>query len=330
MYTIDPMTETHNALIRAKKLELHYWFSDKTYTMDALVYNKCERELLEITKAISSLCGISIKLETEPSARGGLKSWLTIHARSEKKTPPIKITLVATLVAAAMVTPVNGSIATAAEKLLAVFLKDRELSEDEQKLSSLEIGQLKEALNDKLAILDQSLVIKKRRSNFYEQLKRYQKVKAVSIAVEDASRKNISEEQFAARESFASFIIVSGQLEPVVHENVSIEIISPVLGQGNFKWKGKYQGAPISFSMKSEEFMALVQSGKVEFKNGTTIGCTLQIEKRMNSEGVERITGYNILHVASYFENGKAVETTEGKQHRQKQNAGKRQLDLFG
>jgi hypothetical protein len=148
--------------------------------------------------------------------------------------------------------------------------------------------------------------------------------------VEDASRKSLSEEQFAARDAFPSFIVVSGQQEPVVLENVPIEIISPVLGQGNFKWKGKYLGAPISFSMKSEEFMALVQSGKVEFKNGTTINCTLQIEKRMNSEGVERITGYNILRVGSYFENGKAVETTEGKQHRQKQTAGKLQLDLFG
>ena len=36
--------------------------------------------------------------------------------------------------------------------------------------------------------------------------------------------------------------------------------------------------------MKSDEFMQLVQAGKMEFKNGTTINCTLQMEKRMSSD----------------------------------------------
>ena len=297
--------------------------------MDALVYNKCERELLEITKAIASLCGVSIKLETEPSARGGLKTWLTISAKSEKKTLPAKITLVTTLVAAAMATPMNTSINQMAEKLIDKFLNDQEWNEEEQKQIQSEINLLKKLLSEKIELLDKSAVLKKRRSNFYQQLKRYQKVKSVSISVEDSNRKNISEEQFLVRDMFASFLVVSGALAPVVLENVPIEIISPVLGQGNFKWKGKYLGAPISFSMKSNEFMQLVQSGKMEFKNGTTINCTLQIDKKMSSEGIEKITGYTILSVAAYFENGKAVETSEGKQHRQKQTESKRQLDLF-
>lgn len=323
------MMDTHYALIKAKKLELHYWFSDKSHTMDALIYNKCERELLEITKAISSLCGVSIKLETEPSARGGLKTWLTINAKSEKKTSSAKITLVTTLVAAVMVTPMNASINQMAEKLVDQFLNDEKWSEEEQKQIQSEINLLKELLIEKIELLDKSAVIKKRRSNFYQQLKKYQKVKSVSISVEDVNRKNISEEQFVVRDVFASFLVVSGVLAPVVLENVPIEIISPVLGQGNFKWKGKYLDSPISFTMKSDEFMQLVQSGKMEFKNGTTINCTLQMDKKMSSEGIEKITGYTILSVATYFENGKAVETAEGKQHRQKQKESKRQLDLF-
>ena len=67
------------------KLQFHYWFSDKTHTMDALVHNKCEHELLELTKAVAKLCGVAIKMETEPSGKGGLKSWLTLAAKSPKK-----------------------------------------------------------------------------------------------------------------------------------------------------------------------------------------------------------------------------------------------------
>jgi hypothetical protein len=295
-----------------------------------MVHNKCERELLEITKAIASLCGASIKMETEPSARGGLKGWITITAKSEKKTPPAKIALVTTLVTATLVTPIHASIGQAARQLIDTLFREKEFSEEQRAQLQLEIGTFKAAVNAMLPKLDQSNLLKKRRSNFYDVLRKYHKVKTISIVMEDASRKPISEEQFMSREEFNNFILISDQLKPLVMENVSIEIISPVLNKGKYKWKGLYNGSLISFTMKSDEFMSMVHSGKVEFKSGTTIHCTLEIEKKINSEGMERVTSYNIISVGSYFENGKSVETTESKQQKQKQTAAKRQLDLFG
>jgi hypothetical protein len=324
------MEEATDLLIKAKKLELHYWFSDKSHTMDALVHNKCERELLEIIKAIASLCGVPIKMETEPSARGGLKSWLTIHPKSEKKNSPDKISLVIVLVTASIVTSGNSSIEPMVMQLIDTLWAERELTEEQTGQLQREKENLKREAPSKTALIDQSNLLKKRRSNFYDQLKKYAKVKMVSILIEDVARKPIAKEQCVAREAFTGFLLVSGQLPPSVLENVQIEIISPVLGKGNFKWKGNYNDKPISFSMKSDEFMGLVQSGKMEFKSGTTIKCTLEIEKKITSEGIEKITGYNILQVASYFENGKAIETSEGKHHRQKHQSTKQQLDLFG
>ena len=131
-------------------------------------------------------------------------------------------------------------------------------------------------------------------------------------------------------EGFKTFILKSDQLAPHVLENVLIQIISPVLITGKYKWKGVYNGSPISFSMKSDEFISMVQSGKVEFKSGTTINCTLEIEKKINSEGLEKVTSYNIMQVGSYVEHGKTVDITEVKQQRQKPVAPKKQLDLFG
>jgi hypothetical protein len=312
------------------KLQFHYWFSDKSHTMDALVHNKCERELLELTKAVAKLCGVAIKMETEPSGKGGLKSWLSILAKSPKRTPSVKIALVNVLVAASVVTPNHKTTNSVVEALLAKLMTEEELDKANRNQFQQEISALKLEAANLLPLLDQNGVVKKRRSNFYDLLRKYQKVKSVSVALTDDVKKPVTEEQLIAREDFKSFIVSSNVSVPQVIENAQIEIISPVLMKGKHKWKGLYLGEAISFVMKSDDFMSLVQSGKVEFKSGSTIACTLQIEKKINGIGVERIIGYNILGVGSYSENGKTTETPEAKQKQKHATVSKRQLDLFG
>ena len=324
------MADTPDSYRMISKLQFHYWFSDKSHTMDALVHNKCERELLELTKIVAKICGVSIKMETEPSGKGGLKSWLTVSAKTPKKTPAIKVALVNTLVAASVATPHSISAQAAMESLTNKLFADKEMDDAQRTQLHHEVNQLKEQATQLIALLDQDSVIKKRRSNFYDLLRKYQKVKSISVTLTDDAKKTITEEQIIARDGFAQFLITANTSTSQIIDQAQIEIISPVLMKGNHKWKGLYNGAAISFVMKSEDFMGLVQSGKVEFKSGSMITCTLQIEKKINGAGVERIIGYNILGVGGYSENGKTIETPEGKQ-KQKQNViSKRQLDLFG
>jgi hypothetical protein len=311
------------------KLRFHYWFSDKSHTMDALIHNKCERELLELTKATAKICGVNVKMETEPSGKGGLKSWLTITAKSPKKTAPGKIALVNTVVAACVVASGQTSMGGMGKALLDSLAGNASEEASKEQLQK-EIHALKNEFANLLPLLDQSSVVKKRRSTFYDLLRNYQKVKSISVALTDETKKPITKEQLVAREEFKAFIISSNTVAPQVVENAEIEIISPVLMKGKHKWRGMYKGEPISFVMKSDDFMTLVQSGKVEFKSGSTISCTLQIEKKINGVGVERIMGYNILGVASYSENGKTIETPEAKQKQKQAVVSKRQLDLFG
>ncbi len=311
------------------KLQFHYWFSDKSHTMDALIHNKCERELLELTKAIAKICGVNVKMETEPSGKGGLKSWLTITVKSPKKTAPAKIALVNTVVAACVAATGQTSMGEMGKALLDSLAGNASEEASKEQLQK-EIHALKNEFANLLPLLDQSSVVKKRRSTFYDLLRNYQKVKSISVALTDETKKPITEEQLVAREEFKAFIINSNTVAPQVVENAEIEIISPVLMKGKHKWRGMYKGEPISFVMKSDDFMTLVQSGKVEFKSGSTISCTLQIEKKINGVGVERIMGYNILGVASYSENGKTIETPEAKQKQKQAVVSKRQLDLFG
>jgi hypothetical protein len=311
------------------KLQLHYWFGDKSHTMDALVYNKCEREVLELTKALAKVCEVAIKMETEPSGKGGLKSWLALIPRYSKKTSAAKMKLVTALVGTVIV----AQDQKIANELVKVWMEKLAEANDNADV-------VKEEARKKLLLLEQNGVVRKRRSNLYDLLRKYAKVKSFSVALTDEAKKPLTEEQLVEREAFKTFVLSSNAMAPQILENASIEIISPVLVSGKQKWKGMYKGTLISFVMKAEEFMTMVQSGKVEFKSGSTIECTLQIERKMTATGTEKITNYNIIAVNSYEEKGKPTEKippVEIKQPKQKasatpnpNNVSDRQLDLFG
>lgn len=324
------MTENSELYHTISKLQFHYWFSDKKHVMEALIYNKCERELLELTKALAKVCSVSVNMEVEHNNKGGLKTWLTLSAKTPKKTPASKLAVVNLLLASCMATANQVSIGEVLRQLLNSLTGDKELNKAEREQRKQLFEHLKSEANNYVARLDQHPVIKKRRSNFFDLLRKYQKVQSISLVLTDHTKKIVTEEQVLLRDHFKNFLLSSAIVAPQIVEQAQIEIISPVLVSGRHKWKGNYNGAPISFVMKSDDFMEMVQSGKVEFKSGSAIACTLEIEKKMSSTGAERITGYNIIHVSSYSENGKTIVTTEEKQKQKQQAVSKRQLDLFG
>ena len=81
--------------------------------------------------------------------------------------------------------------------------------------------------------------------------------------------------------------------------------------------------------MKSNEFKTLVQTGQIEFKNGSSINCLLTIKRKIDNEGLEKNLSYEVSRVNNYFENDKPIETPEGKKHRQKKEAERNQLRMF-
>ncbi|WP_216688439.1 hypothetical protein [Hymenobacter siberiensis] len=151
----------------------------------------------------------------------------------------------------------------------------------------------------------------------------------VSFAAVNETEESQIKEKFVERKDFDKFVLVTNDLQPLLNEDAVIEIIAPVLKNGNYRWIGNYEGKPVHFNMKSEEFRLLVQEGKVEFKNGSSINCKLEVKRRVSSEGVEIIVGYNVVRVNFYFQNNNPIETKEGKSHRQVKEAKKNQLELF-
>jgi len=306
-------------------LEIHYYFDDLSHSMDANVQNRCEYEVLGIIKEVSRLFAVDITIETEPTGEGGLKKWLKVVTKGESKTATITTAVIVSFLTVLLTTP----IAKVTEKLIDKVFEDTEFIEGEKEKQQLEIEELKRnALKDAQEI-EKNNLIKKKKSNFYETLEKYPKVNKVSYSVTDDEKVIVIEEKTIKKNEFKQYILVSDDLEPLKIEEAEIEIISPVLKKGKYKWTGYYKGEPISFYMKSNEFKTLVQTGKIEFKNGSSINCFLNIRKRINNEGIETIVGYDVLRVNSYFQNEKPTETSEGITHRRKKEADDSQTRLF-
>lgn len=297
--------------------------------MDAVIQNKCEYEFLGVLKEISAVFNVDIIIETEPLAGGGLRSWFKIISKEENKKATIKVAIIVALITSIITTPITTTISKITETLIENIFEDDEIKELEKEKIKLEIENLKIDIKQKNLQLNHNNVIKKKKSNFYETLGKYPKVNKVSFTLENQSKVQISEEKIVVRKDFKNYILVSDDLDPIMADNTIIEIISPVLKKGKYKWVGIYNGDSISFNMKSKEFKILVQTGDIQFRNGTSIDCLLSINKKIDNEGIEKIVGYNVLRVNNYFENDRPIETHEGKRYRKKKEAEKQQFNLF-
>ena len=306
--------------VNGSSVELHYWFSDASHKMDAVVQNKCEAELLSVIKTIATELGASITIETEPIGEGGIKRWFNIvnkrYARRKLATPDVVTAVVTALMAAPL-------------DIASIVVGGNTPAEGKQSDTDIDYEQLNITLKEKE--LDKHTVVMKRRSNFYQQLWRYPKLEKVSFIIQNDKKVNQSKDYTIERSHFSKYILKTDLLEPLEVDDALIEIISPVLKTGNYRWRGLYEDKAIIFSMKSNEFKNLVQTGVIEFKNGTSIKCQLEMKRKINSQGIEVITEYNILGVNEYFNSEiPAIQTKEGKAKKKKAPMVIQQLDLFG
>lgn len=320
MFFFEPITKNFG-----NTLEIHYSFNDNSHSMNAYVENKCEYELLGIIKEISKIYNLSIIIETEPLGSGGLRKWLKVVSKDENRNATITTAFIVYLVTNILLTPISK----VSEKLIDKIFEDTELTELQKEKLRLEINQLRENASPEADDLETNSLIKKKKSNFYESLNNYNKVKSVSYTVMTDDKEKTSHEKFVNSTEFKKYILVSDDLEPIKIENVEIEIISPVLKKGKYKWTGYYDGEPISFNMHSNEFKTLVQTGEIEFKNGSSINCSLTIRKKIDNDGIEKIVGYDVERVNFYFQNEEPIETSEGKKYRKIKEGEKNQTNLF-
>lgn len=322
-----------------QRLEVHYYLVDGAHSMNAFVRNKCESEALAAFSYIAIQLGFDVVLETTALTEGGLKeTWAFIM---KPESSPVLIAALSSMLA------VLVSIWNAPPK------PDKDLEQAQKELMQLSI-QEKKLINEKLSIellkertqtlappraasassvvdrkpeaavpvaptelsLQTDPKVTTRRSNFYKQLIPYEKVTGIAFGVQPRDPLAAIVEQYVPRSSFRNFILHTDKLPSRVVDSAVIEIVAPVIKEGDINWKGVWAGESISFAMNDKAFKEMVMRREVSFQHGNCIACVLQIQSKLDEKGDEKITGYAVTTVLSKIDGETANETPKGRAKR--------------
>jgi hypothetical protein len=311
------------------RFELHYYFGDedKTHSMDAFTRNKCEHELLQIVSEITRELDLKVKVETEAYEEGGLTEIWTFLGSDNGQ-----LTIILSLLTLAL-SRIPLRKTKLEKKDLKLSIEERKLNIElmKKELESKGIPENKIDIEKLVLIITNNYKIIKHKSNFYKQLYKYPKVKKLSTTKLNENKQRIDEPSFVERKDFDKFILESDSLDTIPDDNATIEIISPVLKKGKYKWRGIYDklGSVIEFSMKDKEFKENVVEEGIPFKNGTFIDCVLEIERKIDDLGNIFNSNFSVLTVLRQHDEITSFETPQGKRYKTQKEADKMQMKLF-
>ncbi|MBU2896675.1 hypothetical protein [Vibrio hepatarius] len=308
--------------LKGTKFQFHYYFNDDSHSMDAMVRNQCEIEILSILYEIANLLDAPIKIESEAHQEGGLRDiWKLANANAGVLSVIVGV--------ASIAIPLLPKSDSELERLQK---EDLHLSIQERKLrikilkQQVNANKVEPKMIEKMAdVVNENYKIITRRSNLFKHLCAYPKVSKVGVNGLNYNGIPSAPESLILRSAFKKFVLPSHRLPIRTVDNAIIEIISPVLRQGRYKWKGIWQGQNIHFAMCDKCFIQDVLNQKMSFKSGSIIRCVLSIRSKLDHIGDIVITGYSVETVLSFG----IDETPQSRVHRHQSNLEKAQGDLF-
>ncbi len=318
---------------QVKKFELHYYFGDDLHQMDAAIRHRCEGELLKILGELSHVLHAPLSIETVAYSEGGLKE-LYSFAKNNKFLSG----LLAGIVSGVLINVISAEITKDKELInlqkqelrLEIELKKQQLYDKKKQINENNNADAVISIqNDLVFILNNDYRVVKARSEFYKNLQNYHRITKFSGQQMDAENTPVSEAKIIERDQFHNFILTTDELPKEFDENAAIELISPVLKKGNYKWRGIYNGEPIDFYMKDSIFKSSVINQQVAFKNGISLQCVLEISKKMNEIGDIYVSNYSVTTIVTYDYAGKKIQTNQGKQYFREKSELASQLNLF-
>lgn len=314
----------------ANKLELRYYFNDKSGYMDTLIKHRCEKEVLALIRSLSDLLDVKMTIYSESvEQQEGFKEVWAIAGES-----PRSISIVLNLLMQVFTRPsllVGGQPVT-----------DRSLADEEKTQKEIALLRRNLKLKSPDAQIPRELVellssmprFCKCKSNFYEALRGYPKVTRMTFRELNENNRSRSGSREVKCEQFDYFILRSDDLPMIKDSRATIEIISPVLKDSRYRWKGVYNkgGETIDFYMCDDDFKKQMFDDKISFTSGMCIDCVLEIERRLSELGETVNVSYTVRTVIRTRFDRMEIITPQGKRHLRKLEAEKKQLtlDLFG
>ena len=196
--------------------------------------------------------------------------------------------------------------------------QNKQLNEKQQK----EIEKLKQRIDD-LETTETSIKIKRKRSAIYTQMN--DNTQITSFALEEyITNKETKILGKVDKKDFCKFIDKQKRVIDF-DEDATIEIISPVLNNSKYKWRGNYNNEVIEFSMKDKEFKNKILSEDLQFGSNNILSAKLEIRKDIDEYGNEKISSYAVLEVFGTELKDGYIEMPKITRRRIMQN----QMDLF-
>ncbi|WP_108422766.1 hypothetical protein [Flagellimonas amoyensis] len=291
---------------KSNRLEFHYYFKDDSHSIDSVIRNECEKEILHIYKEIAHTLGLQLTLETLPAEEGGFKEvWKFIGKNS------VQITLIVSV--AAMVIsrfPVENKELT---QLQIENLKlDNEIKRKELEKLNLDFIQDDSELDqqkviDSVELVNKNYKISWRKSNLYKKLNNYQKVDSVEVRRYE-EQEPVGNPRIITRREFSKFILRSDELPKLELEKATIDVISPAIKRGKFRWKGFYNNEIINFLMDDSEFKSYVLRGDIHFSNRFSIEVEMIQDRKINQDGNVVVTNSTVKKVMASIDQGERIE----------------------
>ena len=312
------------------KLELRYYFSDKSNYMDAMIKHRSEKEVLSLVRTLADMLDIKMTVYCESFAQqeGFREIWSVAGENSR---------LISVLLNLFMQVWARPSLLVGGQPA-----QDRSAA-DEEKMQR-EIALLRTNLRKKIRLANRYARIGgvaerlasrlQMQVEFLRSCARLSEGDEVHLARTERNNRSRSGSLEVKREQFDYYILRSDELPSVKDNKATIEIISPVLKDARYRWKGIYNkgGETIDFYMCDEDFKKDMFDEKIVFKSGMCIDCVLEIQRKMSELGEVVNISYTVETVIRTRFDKMEIVTPQGKRHLRKLEAEKKQLtlDLFG
>ena len=271
-------------------LQIHYYFNDDSHSINTFVKNKVEKALLDCVKRIGEISDTQINVETQIYKEGGFIETFELVVKS-LQTAPINTIVVSTLPFLSFA--INGVI----QHHFTVDHKKQQLEREKlgAEIESIKLDNTKKKLDNNEKELTHKIEEDKKCtryvSMFYSEIQCYEKITKVGFSCLKGDPEIVIE-----RSDFSKFILDENKsLEE--DDDAFIEIISPVLEEAKYKWKGKYKNEVINFSMGDNKFKQEVINKIHQFSNGSTINCRLLINTACDDFGEKNKVTYSVQDV---------------------------------
>lgn len=301
---------------KKQRLGIHYYFDDDSHSMNAFIRNQMEKNYLDIITEIARILGAEVKIESQAREDGGVKENIII------------ILLAGNLLSyfAPSINDIVTYYATGGYERDKLENRLKELQIERYEIENeVEKQKLQDLIKNKSKELYESQKIRRSFSNFYKKAKQYEKLTQIGY------KGSKDDEIIIKRDEFGYFVLdTSSDVE--FDDDASIEIISPVLKEGKFKWKGIYKGEKIDFSMGDYGFKQSVIEKKHNFENGSTIISKLEIKNTFDELGEKaKNTSYRVEKVYGIVKNDITIKTNAGRKKDKKiAESNERSLFEFG